>query len=259
MLHEADLRAGLPVGSLGVELHYFDSLDSSNAEAGRLAGRNAPAGTLVVADEQRQGRGRHGRRWLTPAGAGLAFSLLLRPARKQATGPGGYGLIGALAVAEGLDGLGLQPSIKWPNDVLLAERKVSGVLAEAAWMGDELAYVVLGIGVNVRSGSVPEVESLDFPATYVEREVGGPVDRTGLLLAILQGVDRWHERLGHPELLATWESRLAFRGNLVELEDGKTSVRGTLLGLTQDGRLRLALNAGQVLELDAGVYHLRPV
>src|SRR3989304_2605131 len=112
VLSEAVLRSSLPRGRMGIELHYFGSVDSTNRQAAELAQEGAAEGTLVVADEQTAGRGRHGRRWLTPPGCALAFSLILRPGRERVSSQGGIGLVGALGVVEGLRGLGLEPQIK---------------------------------------------------------------------------------------------------------------------------------------------------
>lgn len=259
MLTGAALRTELPVGALGVELHFFESTDSTNEQAGQLAQGGAPAGTLVVADEQRRGRGRRGRLWATPPGVALAFSLILRPARSRAVSPGGIGLVGALGVVEGLSRLGLHPQIKWPNDVLIEGRKVCGVLAEASWVGDRLEHLVLGVGVNVREGSLPPESALDFPGTAVELALGRSVDRLPLLLDILQGIDRWYPRLGEPDLLTAWEDCLAFRNEQVELLEGPEPLHGSLLGLTADGRLRLVDPAGEVVEARAEDYRLRPL
>ena len=100
---------------------------------------------------------------------------------------------------------------------------------------------------------------MDFPATQVEGELGRRVDRPRLLWDILQGVDRWYPRLGKADLLAAWEDRLAFRGEPVELRDGSAALRGVLLGLTVHGWLRLAEQAGEVVELEPGDHRLRPM
>jgi BirA family biotin operon repressor/biotin-[acetyl-CoA-carboxylase] ligase len=259
VLDEAALRSGLPQGRMGTELHYYERIDSTSSRAAELARQGAPEGTLVVADEQLRGRGRRGRRWLTPAGAGLAFSLILRPAPSLAASPGRIGLVGAMGVAHGLEALGLSPKIKWPNDVLLGVRKVSGALAEAVWLGDQLEHVILGVGVNVRAQAVPPDQEVDYPATSVENELRRPVDRTRLLLDILRGIDHWVVRLGGVELATAWANRLAFQGEPVEIRDGEAPLRGTLLGLTVDGWLRLGTQSGGVVELEPGDLGLRPL
>jgi BirA family biotin operon repressor/biotin-[acetyl-CoA-carboxylase] ligase len=118
-----------------------------------LAGEGAPAGTVVVADEQVSGRGRQGRRWHSPAGKGVWLGFLLRPAR--AADPGVLSLRVGLAVAEALERCGTPVALKWPNDVLLRERKVAGILCEARWSADRLAWVAVGVGINVH-GPLPD-------------------------------------------------------------------------------------------------------
>ena len=243
---------------MGSELHYFESIGSTSQHAAELAKANAPEGTLVVADEQTQGRGRGGRHWRTPRGCSLAMSLVLRPSPDKATGPGGTGLVGALAVVDALSTLAIESSIKWPNDVMIEGRKVAGVLAEASWSGDYLDYVVLGIGINVREGSIASDADLEYPATWIESVGGSRVDRIALLGEVVEGIDRWYPRLGRPDLLAAWEGKLAFRGERVNILAKGEWVAGLLMGLTQDGWLRLATQEGEILELEPGDHRLRP-
>jgi BirA family biotin operon repressor/biotin-[acetyl-CoA-carboxylase] ligase len=107
VLNEAALRSGLPRGKMGIELHYFERIDSTNLRAAELARQGAAEGTLLVADEQLEGRGRHGRRWHTPPGTALAFSLILRPAAMQAISPGSLGLVGRWVWSRGCTSWGL--------------------------------------------------------------------------------------------------------------------------------------------------------
>ena len=167
--------AGLSVG----EVRYFERLGSTNDEAATWAEQGAADMALVVADEQTAGRGRSGRTWITPPSAGLAFSLVLRPSgveRSEHILPRLTGL-GALAVTEALHKVYRLPAqIKWPNDVLIYNRKVAGVLVEAHWFGEELSAMILGIGINVAAASLSEViqreSPLRFPATSVENALG---------------------------------------------------------------------------------------
>ncbi len=258
MLDSARLQAGLPVGGLGEPFHFLESVGSTNDDARDLAAAGAPHGALVVAEEQRAGRGRGGSRWHTPKGCALAFSLVLRPAGKPASA-GLYSGLGALAVCRALEAWGLQPQVKWPNDVLLGGRKAAGVLAEATWQGADLACLVLGIGLNVKPGSLPRPEVLDFPATCVERALGRPVDREALLLAILRELAEWLPRVGEESFRRAWEARLAYRGMEVEVRRAGSVQRGRLLGLAPDGRLRLRQDDGGELLVAAGALHLRPV
>lgn len=248
--------ATLPIPAM----RYFPSTGSTNDEALAWAEDGAPDGALVVADEQTRGRGRMERRWVTRPGAALAFSLALRPSKAEQRQSGLFSPLGALAVSEALMADGLSAAIKWPNDVLVAGRKVCGILAESVWQDQQLQAVVVGIGVNVSPDSVPPAGELNFPATSLETELGREVDRIDLLAGILQAFYSWRPRLGSPQFFQTWEQRLAFRGKPVcVIRAGGEEVYGQLAGIGPDGSLRLRLNDDREELVLAGEVSLRPV
>lgn len=259
MLDEASLRSRLPVGEFGNPLHFFVSIGSTNDQADELARQGAPHGTLVVADAQTAGRGRGGSAWLTPPGSGLAMSLVLRPIGLASERAWGLNVLGALAVLDGLEMEGVRAEIKWPNDVLAGGRKLAGVLTEATWQGERLDHAVLGLGVNVGLASVPSLAVVDFPATCVEAVAGRAVDRAGLLSGILDGLRRWYPRIGSAAMLEAWGRSLAFLGEVVEVEQARGTVRGTLQGLTPDGQLVLWDGERRQVLIEAGAWRLRPV
>ena len=163
----------LPLGGF----RFHERVGSTNDSALAWAAGGAADLSLVVADEQTAGRGRGDRQWFTPPGVALAFSLVNRPSTAEEGSLSLFSGLGAIAVCEALGSLGLHPEIKWPNDVLLNRRKVCGILAEAVWIGEKVDCIVLGIGVNVKPGSVPPPDRLNFPATSVEAVLGDAVDR----------------------------------------------------------------------------------
>lgn len=250
------------------DIRYFDRTGSTNDAALAWAAEDAPDLALVCADEQTSGRGRSGRRWFTPPGAALAFSLIL------GVRPGEEGLLsrftalGALAVCEALDGRRLPAEIKWPNDVLVSRRKVCGVLAEAVWMGERVDRVVVGVGINVTAEAVPPAESLNFPATCIEceappgeaGEAPEAVDRLALLHEVLAALLHWRERIAGEDFLHAWEDRLAFHGEAVEIWGMKDeTLTGRIEGLDGDGGLRLRSSDGQAFTVQFGEVHLRPL
>jgi BirA family transcriptional regulator, biotin operon repressor / biotin---[acetyl-CoA-carboxylase] ligase len=259
MLTESDLRGRLPIGGFGLPLHVLPSVGSTNDAAVDLAEAGAAEGTLVVADSQTRGRGRGGRPWQTRAGTALAMSLVLRPRQIRPEAAWGISVAGALAVAEALETEGAAPSIKWPNDVLLGERKVSGVLVDASWEGERLMHAVLGIGVNVLEGSAPPDEDVDYPATSLEHVLGRPVDRGTLLLAVLESLARWCGRLGSASLRDAWWQRMAFRERWVRVENAGREVRGRLIGIDAGGGVVLCLEGGERVHVGAGAARLRPI
>ena len=263
--------AELPVPSV----RYFPTLDSTNDEAWRWVEAGAPDGALVIAEEQTAGRGRFHRHWVTVARSSLAFSLvlLLPPIDphfySRLTG------VGALAVCQAFRTLYSLPAlVKWPNDILVNERKAGGVLVEARWSGEDLVAAVIGIGINIAPESVsPDVlppHSLSFSATCIEGALGHPVDRMELLHTILKEFFGWLPRLTSSEFMHAWEDLLAYRGQWVELSAGEVGasqptasrsqvITGKLIGLDEDGSLQLQVYAGELLTVQVGDVRLRPV
>ena len=153
--------------------------------------------------------------------------------------------LGALSVADACERMGLKPSIKWPNDVLLESKKVSGILVEARWSGDALEFAVVGVGINVLAGSAPPSESVRFPPTTIEDCLGRRPDRLHLLRLVVSAFVRWHSLLGSEAFMQAWSDRLAFRGKRVVVSGDDTDpVYGEVDGLESDGSLRLITRRG---------------
>jgi BirA family biotin operon repressor/biotin-[acetyl-CoA-carboxylase] ligase len=253
-------------------VRFYERIDSTNSEAARWAETGAPDLALVVADEQTAGRGRQGRWWFTPAGAALAFSLVLKQP------PGAYvdedqtfipslflrqTALGALAICLTLrEKYALPAEIKWPNDVLVNRSKLAGILVEACWRGDRLQSVILGIGINIAPQSVPIESELIYPATCVQTVLGRPVDRLEVLHALLENLLKWRTRLDGSAFLTAWDQHLAFKGEWVTIFEndptGAISRQGRVLGLDDQGRLRLKDRSGEEFTLLTGELRLRP-
>lgn len=248
--------AGLPLGPL----RYYDSIGSTNDEALAWATDGAPDLALIVADEQTRGRGRMNRRWFTPPGTALAFSLILRPTPAERAHPAETTGLLAVSLVESLLRRGLTPLVKWPNDVLLHGRKAAGILVEAAWTGERLDALVLGLGVNVTPQAVPPSEALLFPAISVEEALGAPVERLPLLHDILAALLKWRPQVATGALIKAWDENLAFRGQQVRVESGiGTATTGVLLGLGPDGSLLLRSEEDKSIAIRFGEVHLRPL
>jgi BirA family transcriptional regulator, biotin operon repressor / biotin---[acetyl-CoA-carboxylase] ligase len=241
------------------EICYFESLGSSNDEALAWAAAGARDMSLVVADEQTSGRGRMGRKWFTPRGAALAFSLVIRPKGLERDHTGLFSGLGALALVETLKKRGVAAQIKWPNDVLINRKKVAGILVETVWLGNEVDSVVLGMGVNVRPDAVPP-DGLNFPATCIQSEGLDTLSRVELLSGLLAEIIAWRPRLASDEFMRAWQGQLAFRGETVQVWEGQPEpLVGQLLGLETDGSLRVVTTDGRVRAIRFGEVHLRPV
>jgi len=268
-MNESSLKKKLSQLKIG-GLRYFDSIGSTNDEALAWAASGAPDFSIVAADEQTQGRGRLNRKWFTPKGSGLAFSLILRPAENTALHTHLSRTVGlaALSIAESCSGLGLAPRIKWPNDIILNGKKTAGILIETVWSGHDVDSLVIGMGINVYKDSVPPAESLQFPATSLEDALGKEAPaREDILFRILDSFLRWRKIIGTNEFIQSWESLLAFRGEQVQAwaELGRNirteddlPIKGELLGLEPDGSLRLRDSQGKSVIVRFGDVSLRP-
>lgn len=256
-MNENSLRKKLSKLEIG-GLRYFDSIGSTNDEALAWATAVASDFSLVLADEQTQGRGRLDRKWFTPKGSGLAVSLILRPPTSHFPHLSRTVGLAALSIADACFKLGLKPQIKWPNDILLSGKKAAGILIETVWSGDAVDSLVVGMGINIKKNSVPPADLLQFPATCIEDELGEKTPaREDILYYILSAFLDWREKIGADELIQNWEELLAFRGEEVQIS-GDPMVTGKLLGLESDGSLRLRDADGKSTVIRYGDISLRP-
>ena len=246
----------LPLG----DVRYFDTIGSTNDEALAWAATDTPDLSVVIADEQTAGRGRLDRKWFTPRDTALAFSIVLRPTAEQRPHLTRIVGLAALAVAEPLRKRGLDARIKWPNDILIQNRKVCGILIESVWSGEDVDCVVIGIGINVLEGSVPPEEMLRYPATSLEAELGPAPDRVEILRDILAYLIELRPRLGTDEFLKQWEDLLALQGETVQVETEKTpNITGQIMGLDSNGCLKLRNEHGEIVTVRFGDVRLRPL
>jgi BirA family transcriptional regulator, biotin operon repressor / biotin---[acetyl-CoA-carboxylase] ligase len=243
------------------EVRYFQSVDSTNTHCLGWAGEDAHDLSLAVADHQSAGRGRADRQWVTNPGAALAFSIILRPAGNETDCLPFFSPLGAVAIRAALDRLyGLQAEIKWPNDILVARRKLAGILVENLWDGGRLQAIIIGIGININPKALPPPASLLFPATCVETEVGQPVDRWQLLAGVLKALLAWRARLGTPGFFEEWSSHLAFRGERVCITDPlKPDLIGRMTGIDPGGDLLIITDDGISHAVTIGDVRLRAV
>jgi len=256
---EIKLNAALREIALG-GWRFFPTIGSTNDEALAWAATGAKDLSLVVADEQTAGRGRLGRKWFTPPGSALAFSLIMRLRGQEREVIGRYSGLAAQALVQVLKKYGLIAQVKWPNDVLIGEKKTAGILVETVWTGDEVDSLVLGMGVNVTHQAVPPPEGLNFPATCLQSEGAGELPRFNLLKDWLAEIISLRANLASPGFMQTWEAALAFRERTVRVWMGETeSLSGQILGLETDGSLRVRTAEGELRVIRFGEVHLRPL
>ncbi|MGE0128415.1 MAG: biotin--[acetyl-CoA-carboxylase] ligase [Blastocatellales bacterium] len=234
-------------------IHHFTSLGSTNDQLKEMIA--APEFTCVVADEQTAGRGRRARTWHSAPGAGLYLSVLLRPQSGSSSKIPLISLMAAVAVAETLIERGVAGvDIKWPNDVLAGERKVSGVLAEAAGAGSEAPRIVLGIGVNLNHQFFPP--ELGQTATSIAIETGQRVAVDQFRDHLLDKIAEWYAVWKRDEaglIINRWLQLSSYalgQRVVVNLDDEK--IGGVTAGVTETGALRLIVDNGEVKTILAG-------
>jgi len=215
------ILATLRTRQIGKTLLVLEECASTNDVAEKTASEGAPNGFVVIADQQKQGRGRYGRVWLSPQG-GIWMTVVLRPPIVSEILQG-LTLIGALAVARGVSSdLGVRARVRWPNDVVVGQRKLGGILAEAKVHGNELSYALLGIGVNGNFHSFPIEGARQQPISLLDL-VGSPIDRASLISSVLAEVEQLLDCISTSgeqrflDLLKQIESSIG-RSVIVELE-----------------------------------------
>jgi BirA family transcriptional regulator, biotin operon repressor / biotin---[acetyl-CoA-carboxylase] ligase len=240
-LHADDLYSRLgQTRVIGREIKVFRETTSTNDVVARLARGHAPEGTVVFAESQTKGRGRMGRTWLSPAGKGLWFTVLLRPviSPQQATQ---LTVAAATALSRAITlQTGIVPEIKWPNDIMIRGKKLCGILTEMSAEMDFLKEVLLGVGMDVN------LEASDFPpalrkiATSLRIETGQPVNRAELAVAILRELDRDYELVKNgkfEDIAREWRERCSTLGRQVAIRVGNRVIRGRAESLDDDGAL----------------------
>ena len=239
---------------LAFQILRFDSLPSTNVEAARRAVEGAPEGLCIVASEQTAGRGRLERQWVSPKGAGLYFSIILRPRFDQSLWPL-LTLMAAVAVHDALlDAYALETDIKWPNDILVNDKKLCGILAETVDTPLGRA-VILGIGVNLKRSSFPT--ELERVATSVEDVAGRSADLELVIEPLFGSIVRYYQMLqlpgGPEEIVREWSARSSYAsGKQIRLVNGDEILEGTTCGLESDGGLRIETATGEIKSFRAG-------
>lgn len=235
---------------IGHSINLYETLESTMDEAKRLAEDGVPEGIVVAVEEQTAGRGRFERSWMSEPGKDLLFSVVFRPDAAQAPY---INMAAALTVCRTVgEATGLDASIKWPNDVKLAGRKVSGILVESTVSRADIEFTVLGVGLNVNSNpaSIPEIAET---ATSMYREARRMFDRTDILIQVLRELDRLYTliRAGR-SMREEWASRLETLGRSVVVRWQDNTEEGTATGVDEMGNLILTKADGTTKTVVAG-------
>ena len=244
------LRRGLGDRLVGCEVIHFESVGSTMDETRGLAERDGTEGTVVIAEEQTAGRGRFNRTWISPRGQNLSFSVLLRPTAEQLPF---LNMAATLAVCRAVGEItGLEPTIKWPNDVRVNGLKVSGILIETAMERGTASYAVVGIGVNVNFDPSEYPEIAPF-ATSIFRETGRRTDRTTVLKLLLEHFDDLYRTVKEGRSLTEqWASKLETLGRTVQVRWRDRVLEGLAREIDDRGNLVLERPDGSTVTALAG-------
>lgn len=252
-LRQSDMKPGLRTKTMGKDIRVFPEVASTNTLAMELAGQGAAEGTVVVAETQTGGKGRLGRKWVSPKG-NLYLSVILRPNIPTHKAPL-ITLMGAVAVASAIrTTCGLEAGIKWPNDVLISGRKVCGLLTEMSAEQDRIRHIVLGIGVdvNMELGELPpEVRSL---TTTLAAEAAVKINRTALFQQVLRDLEHWYQKFlnNDADVLDEWKKLNMTIGNRVAVSGAGEALDGLAQGVDHEGRLIIKLDNDTLRAVAAG-------
>ena len=255
VLSENRIKSVIKTKLLGNKIYAFWSIGTTNDFAYQRAMQGEKEGTLVIAEKQERGRGRKGRLWDSQFGKGLWFSLILKPDL-----PSSYsGLIPYLAgvsVAQAVEKITeLQPDLKWPNDLLLSGKKFCGMLSDVHFNDSNIAFIILGIGVNVNYNPHKWSEDIEKVATSLRIESNKRINRAELLAEILLALDQNYEKFklnGIAEILGQWKKRCpAFKKNITVVQENK-KLTGLFYDLDEEGRLVLKSENGELSKIVTG-------
>lgn len=249
---ENELRLGLKTTIFGKTIHYLESTDSTQKVAHRLAQEGCPDGTLVIAEEQTNGRGRLARVWHSPKYTGIWMSLVLRPKLPPAKAPQ-FTLIAAVAVAQAIEDVcKISPDIKWPNDLLLNGKKITGILTELQADSDKIDAIIMGIGMNVNQKEADFPIELHDIATSLAIETGKEISRSNLVKRILENLEKYYLiylKNGFAPLKLLWESYAVSLGKDIIARTISGNISGKALGITDEGVLKIQDYNGQIHEI----------
>lgn len=245
-----ELLPKLKTHNFGRQLRLLESVPSTQDELRKWAEQGAPEGALVIAEQQTSGRGRMGRAWVSPAGKGVWMSLLLRPQLPLTQVPQ-LTLLAAVALSRAIaQHVAVSIGIKWPNDLLVNERKISGILLESAAEDERLRYVIVGLGISVN------LEEDDYPPELLEKAVslkmaaGHAIDRSALIADVLEQFEQLYGLFleqGFAPIRSLWEAHAVTLNRSVTLHTPQGMLQGTPRSLNELG--------GLIVELPDGTMH----
>ncbi len=258
-MNEADLKQAFDDLKIPV-FRFFKETDSTNTQALKWVSLGAPEYSLVIAEAQTAGRGRNGRKWVTTPGSSLAVSVVLHPSTREREKLGLFSLLGGYSLLKVLEEhYHINAQVKWPNDVLVEDKKTAGILAESLWQGENLQGLVLGIGINLMIPSIPSSDLLLFPATCIEAHTKDNINPVEMLTYLIKALIKSRESILSPIFIQQYESSMAFKDQLITLDAGKGELySGFLRGIDDQGKIIIRNTDGTERVFPIGDVKLRP-
>jgi BirA family biotin operon repressor/biotin-[acetyl-CoA-carboxylase] ligase len=251
-----EIREGLDTRIIGrTDILHLKETDSTNLQAKNLAAEGAPEGTLIVAESQHSGRGRKGRTWFSPPGLGIYSSLILRPAISPTEAPG-ITLMTAVAAAEAVIALtGIPARIKWPNDIMVKNRKLAGILTEISTEMDSVDFIIVGFGMNVNTPADDFPSDIKKIATSVYAETGKRFPRVKMLQTYLKNFEVHYETFkkeGFSGIREKWKALTEIIGKKVTVRKVAGEITGKVMDVDHEGVLILQDENGEIHRIFSG-------
>jgi BirA family transcriptional regulator, biotin operon repressor / biotin---[acetyl-CoA-carboxylase] ligase len=244
-----ELRLGLKTQFIGRNIYYEESVESTQKIAQHLSFDNVPEGTVIIAEEQLSGRGRMDRKWHSPKFTGIWMSLILRPNIPLTKAPQ-LTLLTAVSVVQAIEEMtDLIPEIKWPNDILINGKKVTGILTELQAEADRIHSIIIGIGMNVNQKKEDFPEELQEKASSLLIEKGDPVPRAQLIRSIFMNFEHLYLlylEKGFFPIKLLWESYTVSIGKHIRATTLTNTIEGKALGITDEGVLKIEDSNGVI-------------
>lgn len=255
LFRAVELIAACGTSNLGRHIHLYDKLESTQTEAHRLVANGSGHGTLVIAERQTSGRGRMGRPWHSPAGLGIWMSLVVTPQLSLSFAPQ-ITLLTAVALCRTIrKNYQVDIGIKWPNDLLIKGRKVSGILVESSGEDERIRYMVIGVGIGCNLETEDYPEELREIATSLTIESGVRIDRTQLIASFLQQFEELYGlylEQGFAPIRTLWESLSVSLHKPIRILSGGDWIEGVALGIDEMGALIVRQSNGEALHVYSG-------
>jgi len=241
ILNEFAIRKNLKTSVFGKrDIRIFEATDSTNIEAFNLAAAGAPEGSIVIADRQKAGKGRMGRAWSSPAGKNVYISVILRPGIPPYLAPR-LTIVTAVALSDTLIESGVPGHrIKWPNDILVGDKKISGILTEMKGDTDSIEFIITGIGININASLADYPPELHSTVTSLNIILNRTTDRNDFTALLLSNLEKYYNRFLMGEfsgILSTWKERADIINREIKVQQFNETFTGRVIDLNEDGNL----------------------